>query len=106
MAVAVALSVLVFSVNTNGSLVLADIRTSEGIDRFDESSWLEAASAFEGALGSPPLEARNNWHLAIAYSFQSLEVNDTELQERLLKLASDRIERARALEPADGDYQL
>ena len=105
MAVAVALSVLVFSVNANGSLVLADMRTSEGIDRFDESSWIEAASAFEGALGSPPLEARNNWHLAVAYSFQSLEVNDAELQERLLELASDRIERARALEPANGDYR-
>ena len=98
-AVAVALSGVVFSVNVNGNLVLADMRTSDGIDHFNESRWLDAASAFEGALGSPPLQARNNWHLAVAYSFQSLEVTDEAVQERLLKLA-------RALEPADGDYHF
>ena len=103
-AVAVALSGVVFSINVNGNLVRADMRTSDGIDHFNESRWLDAASAFEGALGSPPLQARNNWHLAVAYSFQSLEVTDEAVQERLLKLASDRIERARDLEPADGDY--
>jgi tetratricopeptide (TPR) repeat protein len=104
MALAVAMSMLGFSLYSNANLVWADMQTRKGVDHMKHARWKEAASSFERALNSPSLRAFNYWHLAQVNSFQALESPDPSEQARLLGLASTRIEKARALEPAEAGY--
>ncbi|MEE8443410.1 MAG: hypothetical protein V3S37_06630, partial [Dehalococcoidia bacterium] len=96
--------VLGFSINVNGNLVRADMRTRKGVDFFNQAKWVEAASSFEQALQSPPLRATNDLRLAQVYSFQALEAPNPAERAKFLEMAGERIEEARALEPAEAGH--
>ncbi|MEE8472107.1 MAG: O-antigen ligase family protein, partial [Dehalococcoidia bacterium] len=103
-ALAVALVIVLSGLYINITLMQGDMQTRKGVDLFRQARWAEAASAFQKGLRPPPLHAYNDWHLAQSYSIQALEATGPDEQIRLLGLAADRIEEARALEPAEAGY--